>query len=336
MILKTMEDFNYSNNKLFSRMLKLADTAQPKKYITADDMQGILAQNIGAIYDKNMPIYRTAWDLVKSLFVDGTTMKKDVVNTILQDQALRNQLVGALKNVYDESNQFNYNDPSSAAARGGLKTLISRLDYPDSSYEPYQQRNGVKTFAPGIEDPVKADKDYIRSYNDLMQFGASYKNQLKENFSPNSNYANAVAWKTNNYLNEKLNGMSAWQRLWIGIQKFLSGLGFSLPKDWSYSQLTNDVSNYGKKLVNDDMYNSTYNNTIQDYQKAFDASNGTMKVNQEIINSINQNFAKAINNSFGNKNVLDVKQPIAQQPIAQQPGTPGATQAKTEANPVKA
>ena len=331
MILKTMEDFNYSNNKLFSRMLKLAATTQPNKFITADDMQGILAQNIGAIYDKNMPIYRNAWDFLKSLFVDGTTMKKDVVNTILQDQALRNQLVGALKNVYNNSNQFNYNDPSSATARGALKTLISRLDYPDSSYEPYKQPNGVMTFAPGIEDPVKKDKDYIRSYNDLIQFSNSYKNQLKENFSPDSNYANAVAWKTNNYLNEKLNGMSAWQRFWIGIQKFLSGLGFSLPKDWSYSQLTNDVSNYGKKLVNDDMYNSTYNNTIQDYQKAFDASNGTMKVNQEIINSINQNFAKAINNSFGNKNVLDVKQPIAQQP-----GTPGAPQAKTEANPVHA
>lgn len=314
-------------------MLKLADT-QPKKFITADNMQGILAQNIGAIYDKNMPIYRTAWDLVKSLFVDGTTMKKDVVNTILQDQALRNQLVGALKNVYDESNQFNYNDPRSATARGALKTLISRLDYPDSSYEPYQQHNGVKTFAPSI-DPVKADKDYIRSYNDLMQFGASYKNQLKENFSPGSNYANAVAWKTNNYLNEKLNGMSAWQRFWIGIQKFLSGLGFSLPKDWSYSQLTNDVSNYGKKLVNDDMYNSTYNNTIQDYQKAFNASNGTMKVNQDIINSINNNFAEARYNNFGNPNALDVKKPIAQS-IAQQPGTPGTPQAKTEVNPVNA
>lgn len=317
-------------------MLKLAaTTTQPHKYITADDMQGILAQNIGNIYDKNMPIYRTAWDLVKSLFVDGTTMKKDVVNTILQDQALRNQLVGALKNVYDESNQFNYNDPRSATARGALKTLISRLDYPDSSYEPYQQHNGVKTFAPGIEDPVKKDKDYIRSYNDLIQFSNSYKNQLKENFSPGSNYANAVAWKTNNYLNEKLNGMSAWQRFWIGIQKFLSGLGFSLPKDWSYSQLTNDVSNYGKKLVNDDMYNSTYNNTIQDYQKAFNAPNGTMKVNQDIINSINNNFAEARYNNFGNPNALDVKKPIAQS-IAQQPGTPGTPQAKIEVNPVNA
>lgn len=326
-----MEDFNYSNNKLFSRMLKLADTTQPNKFITAGDMQGILAQNIGAIYDKNMPIYRTAWDLVRSLWTDGTTMKKDVVNTILQDQALRNQLVTALKEVYNTPNQFNYNDPSSAAARGGLKTLISRLDYPDSSYEPYQKSNTVKIFDPSIVDPVKADKDYIRSYNDLMQFGNSYKNQLKTTFSPSSDYANAVAWKTNNYLNEKLNGMSAWQRFWIGIQKFLSGLGFSLPKDWSYSQLTNDVANYGKKLVNDDMYNSTYNNTIQDYQKAFDASNGTMKVNQEIINSINQNFAKAINNNFGNKKVLDVKQPIAQQP-----GTPGTPQAKTEVNPVNA
>lgn len=331
MILKTMEDFNYSNNKLFSRMLKLADTAQPQKYITAGDMQGILAQNIGAIYDKNMPIYRNAWDFLKSLFVDGTTMKKDVVNTILQDQALRKQLVDALKQVYNAPNQFNYNDPSSATSRGALKTLISRLDYPDSSYEPYQQPNGVKTFNTSIEDPVKKDKDYIRSYNDLIQFSNSYKNQLKMNFSPDSNYANAVAWKTNNYLNERLNGMSAWQRLWIGIQKFLSGLGFSLPKDWSYSQLTNDVSNYGKKLVNDDMYNSTYNNTIQDYQKAFDASNGSMKVNQGIINSINQNFAKATNNHFGDKNVLDVKKPIAQQL-----GTQGAPQDKTEDNPVNA
>lgn len=312
-------------------MLKLAATTQPQKFITADDMQGILAQNIGAIYDKNMPIYRNAWDFLKSIFVDGTTMKKDAVNTILQDQALRKQLVDALKKVYNTPNQFNYNDPSSAAARGGLKTLISRLDYPDSSYEPWQQKNGVKTFAPGIADPVKTDKDYIRSYNDLQRFGASYKNQLKENFSPDSNYANAVAWKTNNYLNEKLNGMSAWQRFWIGIQKFLSGLGFSLPKDWSYSQLTNDVSNYGKKLVNDDMYNSTYNNTIQDYQKAFNASNGTLKINQGIIDSINQNFAEASYNNFGNKNVLDVKQPIAQHP-----GTQGASQDKIGGKPVNA
>lgn len=329
MILKTMEDFNYSNNKLFSRMLKLAATVQPK-YITADDMQGILAQNIGNIYDKNMPIYRDAWDLVKSLFVDGTTMKKDAVNTILQDQALRKQLVDALKQVYNAPNQFNDNDPSSAVARGGLKTLISRLDYPDSSYPPYKQRNGVKTFAPGI-DPVKADKDYIRSYNDLIQFSDSYKNQLSKHFSQGSNYANAIAWKTNNYLNEKLNGMSAWQRFWIGIQKFLSGLGFSLPKNWSYSQLTNDVSNYGKSLVNDDMYNSTYNNTIQDYQKAFNESNGAMKVNKEITDSINRYFAAANDQYFGNKNVVDVKQSIAQQPE-----TPGAPQAKTEVNPVNA
>lgn len=323
-----MEDFNYSNNKLFSRMLKLAATVQPKNYITADNMQGILAQNIGAIYDKNMPIYRNVWDFLKSIFVDGNTMKKDAVNTILQDQALRTQLVDALKKVYNTPNQFNINDPSSAAARGGLKTLISRLDYPDSSYSSFQQPNGVKTFAPGI-DPVKADKDYIRSYNDLIQFSDSYKNQLKTNFSPNSNYANAVAWKTNNYLNEKLNGMSAWQRLWIGIQKFLSGLGFSLPKDWSYSQLTNDVSNYGKKLVNDDMYNSTYNNTIQDYQKAFNASNGAMKVNQEITNAINRSFAAAGANNLGNPKVLNVKKPIVQS-IAQQPETQGTPQAKPD------
>lgn len=325
-----MEDFNYSNNKLFSRMLKFAAIGQPQKFLTADNMPALVANTISGIYNENMPAYRTFWDIVRSIAVDPDSIKSDAVDTIIKDQALRRQLVTALKDIYDTPNRFNSEDPRSAVARGSLKTLISRLDYPDSSYPGHRIPNGVKKLNPGV-DPVKADKDYIRSYDDLTRFSDSYKNQLKMNFSPNSNYANAVAWKTDNYLNEKLNGMSAWQRLWIGIQKFLSGLGFTLPKNWSYSQLTNDVSNYGKSLVNKDMYNSTYNNTMQDYQKAFDESKGTMKVNQEITDSINRYFAEANNKYFGNKNVLDAKQPIAQQSE-----TTGAPQSKPDANPANA
>lgn len=290
-------------------MLKLADaasgTASPNtnNYYTVDTVKSGLADVITRTYKENR-------DVLDTYILDPSTKVYDYVtgdnatnvnafDKLIRDPKGREDLVAALIEFAMNAKNFNIDDPNSAAARGAVLNIAKRLDYADP--DPEYDTKLTTTLNQDIPaQPYNSDR--IRSYDDLMNFQKSYKKQLKSYFKPGSNYANAVSWSTNNYLNKRLEGMSAWQKIWIGIQKFLAGLGFELPKDWSYSKLLSDVSNYGKNLVTRDLTDSSYGSTIDAYNKQMQSSKGKpVQVRDEISKQIDKYFAMARDNYLGEK-----------------------------------
>lgn len=290
-------------------MLKLADTASgtalpnTNNYYTVDTVKSGLADVITRVYKENR-------DILDTVILDPSTKVYDYVtgdnatnvnafDKLIRDPKGREDLVAALNEFAMNAKNFNIDDPKSAVARGAVLNIAKRLDYTDT--DPEYDTKLTTTLNQDI--PAQPyNNDRIRSYDDLVNFQQAYKNQLKSYFTPKSNYAKAVAWSTNNYLNKRLEGMSAWQKIWIGIQKFLSGLGFELPKDWSYSKLLSDVSNYGKNLVTRDLTDSSYASTIDFWTKQMQSSKGKpVQVRKDISDTIDNYFGMANDNFFVKK-----------------------------------
>lgn len=290
-------------------MLKLADAASgttspnTNNYYTVDTVKSGLADVIARTYKSNR-------DILDTVILDPSTALYDYVtgdnattvnafDKLIRDPKGREDLVAALTEFAMNAKNFNIDDPRSAVARCAVLNIAKRLDYSD----PDPEYDTKLTTTLNQDIPAQADdKNRIKSYDDLMNFQQSYKKQLKSYFKPGSNYANAVAWSTNNYLNKRLEGMSAWQKIWIGIQKFLAGLGFELPKDWSYSKLISDVSNYGKNLVTRDLTDSSYESTRAAYNKQMESSKGKPpQVRDEISKQIDKYFDMANANYFEKK-----------------------------------
>lgn len=152
----------------------------------------------------------------------------------------------------------------------------------------------------------------VNAYTKALQDNANnYQQSVQRNLAQSRNFQAMASEQLTNKAKQDFRNLDFWNQIKVGIQKFLSGMGVKIPKNWAYNnfmqkqraeampylQNQNNMNRTyndlmarnirGKNLNNYGTLASTFNFTPQDVDKAYQAYQGA-PINEEVAQGLQQ------------------------------------------------
>lgn len=152
----------------------------------------------------------------------------------------------------------------------------------------------------------------VNAYIKALQDNANnYQQSVQKNLAQSRNFQAMASEQLTNKARQDFRNLDFWNQIKVGIQKFLSGIGVNIPKNWAYNnfmqkqraeampylQNKNNITRIyndlmarnirGKNLNNYGTLASTFNFTPKDVDQVYQAYQGA-PVNEEVAKGLHQ------------------------------------------------